>query len=95
MSPSRSTAEGARELTPKEKYLLVHLGNGLSKPTDNVGQQAKDNWQGLKCQSSIFIERTVYYCFSIISILHLLIDDEHITINCTNLFRLFDIIGMI
>ena len=35
--------------------------NGLLKPTDNVGQQAKDNWQGLKCQSSIFIERTVCY----------------------------------
>jgi hypothetical protein len=42
-SPSRSTAEGARELTPKEKISLVHLGNGLSKPTDNVGQPLHHN----------------------------------------------------
>ena len=96
MSPSRSAAEGARrDAHKKERLFRVLWVNGLSKPTDNVGQQAKDNWQGLKCQSSIFIERTVYYCFSIISILHLLIDDEHITINCANLFRLFDIIGII
>ena len=27
--------------------------NGLLKPTDNVGQQDKDNWQDLKCQRSI------------------------------------------
>ncbi|MEG2560408.1 MAG: hypothetical protein RSA22_12220, partial [Acinetobacter sp.] len=52
VSPSRSTAEGARELTPKEKDLLVHLGNGLSKPTDNVGQQLNDKFKVWLSQSS-------------------------------------------
>ncbi len=38
MGADHSTAEGARELTPKEMDLLVLLGNGLLKPTDDVGQ---------------------------------------------------------
>ena len=45
VSPSRSTAEGARELTPKEINLLVLLGNGLLKPTDDVGQQWNDKFK--------------------------------------------------
>ena len=43
MGSDHSTAEGARELTPKERYLLVFLGNGLLKPTDNVGQPLHHN----------------------------------------------------
>jgi hypothetical protein len=43
VSPSRSTAEGARE--PPKEYLLVRLGNGLSKPTDDVGQQLNDKFK--------------------------------------------------
>ena len=35
--------------------------SGLSKPTDNVGQQAKDNWQDLKCQLSILLEQSIEY----------------------------------
>jgi len=43
VSPSRSTAEGARVLTPKKGIFLAHLGNGLSKPTGNVGQHTNHN----------------------------------------------------
>ena len=55
MSPSRSAAEGARkDAHKKERLFRVLWVNGLSKPTDNVGQQAKDNWQDLNCQRCIF-----------------------------------------
>ena len=54
MSPSRSAAEGARrDAHKKERLFRVLWVNGLSKPTDNVGQQAKDNWQFFWCQSPI------------------------------------------
>ncbi len=42
--------------------LMCLCVNGLSKPTDNVGQQAKDNWQDLKCQLSILLEQSIE-CF--------------------------------
>ena len=63
MSPSRSAAEGARkDAHKKERLFRVLWVNGLSKPTDNVGQQAKDNWQDLKCQLSILLEQSIE-CF--------------------------------
>ncbi|MEQ1318608.1 hypothetical protein [Acinetobacter guillouiae] len=44
MSPSRSAAEGARRVAhQKVKLFSVLWLNGLSKPTDDVGQQAHDN----------------------------------------------------
>ena len=54
VSPSRSAAEGARRDTHKkfEIFRVLWL-NGLSKPTGNVGQQAKDNRSILGCQCSI------------------------------------------
>ncbi|MDI1225337.1 MAG: hypothetical protein PSV34_19070 [Acinetobacter sp.] len=44
VSPSRSAAEGARRVAhQKVKLFSVLWLNGLSKPTDDVGQQAHDN----------------------------------------------------
>lgn len=34
---------GSTRVHTKRKNLLVYLGNGLLKPTDDVGQQAHDN----------------------------------------------------
>ncbi len=54
MSPSRSAAEGARrDAHKKERLFRVLWVNGLSKPTDHVGQQVKDNRQFFECQCSI------------------------------------------
>ena len=66
-SPSRSTAKGDEKVSHKtytqEEYkYLIRYTLGLSKPTDNVGQQAKDNWQDLKCQLSILLEQSIE-CF--------------------------------
>ena len=44
VSPSRSTAEGARRVAHQKVELFSVLWlNGLLKPTDDVGQQAHDN----------------------------------------------------
>ncbi|HAV5336014.1 hypothetical protein FJU95_17885 [Acinetobacter baumannii] len=44
VSPSRSTAEGARrDAHKKEKLFRVRWLSDLSKSTGNVGQQAKDS----------------------------------------------------
>jgi hypothetical protein len=44
VSPSRSTAEGARDSHQKDKLFSVWL-NGLLKPTDDVGQQLNDKFK--------------------------------------------------
>ena len=49
--PQRRRNERVRH--QKMTLLMCLCVNGLLKPTDNVGQQAKDNWQDLKCQRSI------------------------------------------
>ncbi len=54
VSPSRSAAEGARrDAHKKESLFRVLWVSDLSKSTGNVGQQAKDNWQGLECQCRV------------------------------------------
>ena len=50
-SPSRSTAKGDEKVSHKtytqEEYkYLIRYTLGLSKPTDNVGQHAKNNGEG-------------------------------------------------
>ncbi|MFI9869138.1 hypothetical protein Q4193_07460 [Acinetobacter baumannii] len=50
VSPSRSAAEGARR---DSITFSCSLANGLLKPTGNVGQQAKDNRRGFRCQCDI------------------------------------------
>ena len=50
-SPSRSTAKGDEKVSHKtytqEEYkYLIRYTLGLSKPTDNVGQHAKNNSEG-------------------------------------------------
>jgi hypothetical protein len=56
VSPSRSTAEGARDSHQKDKLFSVWL-NGLLKPTDDVGQQLNDKIKVGFSQSSN-IEKT-------------------------------------
>ena len=58
--PQRRRNERVRH--QKMTLLMCLCVNGLSKPTDNVGQQAKDNWQDLKCQLSILLEQSIE-CF--------------------------------
>ena len=54
VSPSRSAAEGARrDAHKKERLFRVLWVYGLSKPTGDVGQQAKDNRRGFRCQCDI------------------------------------------
>ncbi|MCA4283007.1 hypothetical protein LDX80_19765 [Acinetobacter baumannii] len=54
VSPSRSAAEGARRDSHKKVITFSgSLANGLLKPTGNVGQQAKDNRRGFRCQCDI------------------------------------------
>ncbi|RDJ62901.1 hypothetical protein AB722_05395 [Acinetobacter baumannii] len=54
VSPSRSAAEGARRDSHKKVITFsCSLANGLLKPTGNVGQQAKDNRRGFRCQCDI------------------------------------------
>ncbi|TQC55195.1 hypothetical protein FK492_24630 [Pantoea dispersa] len=54
VSPSRSTAEGARrDAHKKERLFRVRWLSDLSKSTGNVGQQAKDNRRDLGCQCDI------------------------------------------
>jgi len=43
---------GSTSIHTKRRDLLVHLGNGLSKPTDNVGQQLNDKFKVWLSQSS-------------------------------------------
>ena len=43
---------GSTSTHTKRRDLLVHLGNGLSKPTDDVGQQSNDKFKGGFSQSS-------------------------------------------
>ena len=57
--PQRRRNERVRH--QKMTLLMCLCVNGLSKPTDNVGQQAKDNWQDLKCQLSILLEQSIEY----------------------------------
>ena len=35
-----------------QNYFLMFLGKGLSKPADDVGQQAKDNLHAVERQAS-------------------------------------------
>ena len=49
--PQRRRNERVRH--QKMNLLMCLCVSGLSKPTDNVGQQAKDNWQILGCQCSL------------------------------------------
>jgi hypothetical protein len=47
VSPSRSAAEGTRRVAhQKDKLFSVLWVNGLSKPTDDVGQQLNDKIKG-------------------------------------------------
>ena len=61
-SPSRSTAKGVREGFAQNPYLenmnLIRQMNGLSKPTDHVGQQRNDKfmWELSQLISVCFIE---------------------------------------
>ena len=48
--PQRRRNERVRH--QKINFLMYLCVNGLSKPTSNVGQQAKDNRQFLRCQCS-------------------------------------------
>ena len=53
MSPSRSAAEGARRVAhQKDKLFSVLWVSGLSKPTDDVGQQSNDKIKVSLSQSS-------------------------------------------
>ena len=53
VSPSRSAAEGARRVAhQKDKLFSVLWVSGLSKPTDDVGQQSNDKIKGGFSQSS-------------------------------------------
>ena len=45
----------------------MFLGKGLSKPADNVGQQAKDNLHGVERQASAGMQ---YEFFSTVWLLH-------------------------
>lgn len=49
--PSYRNAGGTNEFATK-KLLLMFLGKGLSKPADDVGQQAKDNLHAVERQAS-------------------------------------------
>lgn len=50
VSPSRSAAEGARRDTHQKDRLFSVWLNGLSKPTGNVGQPAKNTAEVGECQ---------------------------------------------
>jgi hypothetical protein len=53
VSPSRSAAEGARRVAhQKDKLFSVLWVSGLSKPTDDVGQQSNDKIKVSLSQSS-------------------------------------------
>ena len=51
--PSPYRNEGGRTSSPPKNYFFDVLDdNGLSKPTDDVGQQAKDNLRNVERQAS-------------------------------------------
>ena len=51
--PRPTATKGGRTSSPPKNYFFDVLDdNGLSKPTDNVGQQAKDNLHGGERQVS-------------------------------------------
>ncbi|ARG30597.1 hypothetical protein CKN53_13845 [Acinetobacter baumannii] len=51
--PSYRNKKGGRVYLHRKTSFQCTLLFGLSKPAGNVGQQAKDNAQYLRCQSSI------------------------------------------
>ena len=52
-SPLRPTAKKGDERVRHQKItFLMFLGKGLSKPADDVGQQAKDNLHNVERQAS-------------------------------------------
>ncbi len=51
--PSPYRNEGGRTSSPPKNYFFDVLDdNGLSKPTDDVGQQARDNLRNVERQAS-------------------------------------------
>lgn len=49
-SPYRNGGGTNEFATKKSDFLMCLCVNGLLKPTDNVDQQAKDNWHGINSQ---------------------------------------------
>ena len=79
--PQRRRNERVRH--QKITFLMCLCVNGLSKPTDNLGQQAKDNWQDLKCQLSILLEQSIEY-FRYTSDSEWLLNNQHnLNFNCS------------